>query len=139
MVEKVLGIEGEDAKEVEQLLESFSCSILCHSCWRKFLYVENRPELAKRFWKWFNGKYSNNPQAIQRITKRIEKEVYQKDKLVPVISVEELPELLADYYDWLNENRGKTVPLEKGEENLKQRIRDARLFLRKREQAKRRL
>ena len=105
MSEKVLGFYKKDAEEVEQLLESFSCSMLCYSCWRKFLDVENRPELAKRFYKWFNGEYSNNEQAIQRIIKRIENEVYLKD-LVPVRLASESVDLKT-LKEWLKEARDK--------------------------------
>jgi hypothetical protein len=68
----------ETGKEIVEkdliLLEAFCNSVLCHSCWRKFLVIENRPNLAKRFVKWFNGEYSNNSQAIKQLIKRIEKD-----------------------------------------------------------------
>lgn len=51
---------------MEELLHAFEV-ILCEKCWRGFLEMENKPEFSKRLWKWFNGKYSRNDEAIKRI------------------------------------------------------------------------
>lgn len=52
-----------------------------------------------------------------------------RSKLVPVVSLEELPELLADYLDWLEARKGQTYKITEKDLNTPKRIICAKNFL----------
>jgi len=63
--------EKECKTERECLLQAFECLGLCHHCWKMFLEIENKPELADKLHKWFHGNYADNRSAGERLGEKL--------------------------------------------------------------------
>jgi len=64
------GTFENEEKEIEWLFDELT-TILCYRCWHATLQVEDKEKLSKRLWKWYNGQYSDNQAAIERISKEL--------------------------------------------------------------------